>query len=143
MTPSVLTRRCRLDTSTAWAPCGATLALSALAAGTHTLQAQVTDPSGKQSTVVPKSWVVDATAPTAALTAPASAQTRTPATLTWTASDSGGSGLASYDLRTRYASPSAGFGAYTYPSSLAEADFEKPDCHAEPRIPVLLLGSCP
>ena len=112
-----LTRRCRLDASTAWAPCGATLALSALAAGTHTLQAQVTDASGRQSAVVSKSWVVDAAAPTATVTAPASVQTRTPATLTWTAADSGGSGLASYDLRVRRASPSAGFAAYTYPAS--------------------------
>lgn len=112
-----LRRECRLDTATTWSPCGPTLSLTGLAAGIHSVSARVTDPSGKQSAVALKSWVVDATAPTAAVTAPAAVQTRTPTTLTWTAADSGGSGLATYDLRTRWASPSAGFGAYTYPSS--------------------------
>ncbi|WP_460626778.1 hypothetical protein [Intrasporangium mesophilum] len=112
-----LRRQCRLDTATTWTACGSTLAFSALAAGSHTLSAQVTDPSGKQSSLVTKSWIVDASAPTSAVTAPASVQTRSPSTLTWTAADSGGSGLASYDVRFRRASPSAGFGAYTSPSS--------------------------
>ena len=112
-----LRRQCRLDEATTWLSCGPTLTLSGLAAGTHTLAAQVTDPSGKQSAVVSKSWVVDAAAPTASLAALASVQTRTPMTLTWTAGDSGGSGLVSYDVRARTASPTAGFGAYQYPAS--------------------------
>ncbi|WP_207555847.1 TolB family protein [Intrasporangium flavum] len=112
-----LRRECRLDSATTWSPCGPTLSLTGLTVGTHSVSARVTDPGGRQSGVVSKSWVVDASAPTAAMTAPASVQTRTPVTLTWTATDAGGSGVASYDVRSRYASSSTGFGAYGYPSA--------------------------
>jgi hypothetical protein len=112
-----LRRQCRLDTAASWSSCGSTLTLSGLAAGTHTLATQVTDPSGMQSAVVTRSWVVDAAAPTASLAAPASVQTSSPLTLTWTAADSGGSGIAGYDVRARTASPTTGFGAYQYPST--------------------------
>lgn len=111
-----LRRQCRLD-SGAWTACGPTLALTGLAAGTHSVSAQVTDPSGKQSAVVTRNWVVDAAAPTATLNAPALVQTVSPMTLSWVAADTGGSGLASYDVRARTASPSAGLGAYQYPGS--------------------------
>ncbi|WP_404386512.1 hypothetical protein LL946_08040 [Knoellia locipacati] len=111
-----LRRQCRVDAG-AWTACGPTVALTGLAAGTHTVSAQVTDASGKQSAVVTKSWVVDAAAPTATLNAPALVQTATPMTLSWVAADSGGSGLANYDVRTRTAAPSSGFGAYQYPTS--------------------------
>jgi hypothetical protein len=56
-----LRRQCRLDQATTWSTCGPTLTLTGLAAGTHTVAVQVTDPSGMQSPVVSKSWVVDAT----------------------------------------------------------------------------------
>ncbi|KRE42787.1 hypothetical protein [Knoellia sp. Soil729] len=112
-----LVRKCRLDAATTWTTCGPTLALSALAAGTHTLRAQVTDAGGLQSAVVTKSWVVDAAAPTTALSAPASVQTTPTMTLTWAGIDTGGSGLASYDVRARTAPTSAGLGAYQYPTS--------------------------
>jgi hypothetical protein len=112
-----LRRQCRLDKATTWTACGSALTLTGLAAGTHTLAVQVTDPSGKQSAVVTKSWTVDATAPTTSLAAPAAVQTRTPTTLTWNAADTGGSGLVSYDVRARTASASAGLGAYQYPAS--------------------------
>jgi hypothetical protein len=112
-----LRRQCRLDTATTWSPCGSTLTLSGLGAGTHALAVQVADPSGVQSAVVFKSWVVDAAAPTVALVAPAWVQTRASMTLAWTAADSGGSGVASYDVRARTASPSGDLGAYQYPAS--------------------------
>ncbi len=56
-----LRRQCRLDQETTWSTCGATLTLTGLAAGTHTIAVQVTDPSGKQSPVVSKNWTVDPT----------------------------------------------------------------------------------
>ncbi|MGO4604414.1 FG-GAP-like repeat-containing protein [Terrabacter sp. 2YAF2] len=55
-----LSRECRLDAATTWSPCGPTLPLAGLTVGTHTVSARVTDPGGKQSAVVSKSWVVSA-----------------------------------------------------------------------------------
>lgn len=112
-----LSRECRLDTATAWTTCDSTWSLSALPPGRHTAYARVTDPSGKQSAAVTRSWSVDATAPTAALGAVPSVLTGAAFTLTWTAADSGGSGLSSYDARERYASSAGRFGGYVYPAA--------------------------
>lgn len=112
-----LRRECRLDTATTWTTCGSTWSLSALALGQHTAYARVTDPSGKQSAAVTRSWSVEAAAPTAALGAVPSVLTGAAFTLTWTAADSGGSGLASYDVRERHASSAGRFGGYVYPAA--------------------------
>ncbi|WP_344139713.1 hypothetical protein [Pedococcus bigeumensis] len=112
-----LRRQCRLDSATTWTDCGASLTLTGLAAGTHKLTARASDPSGRISAEVSRSWVVDASTPTAALAAPAAVQTTPTTTLTWTASDSGGSGLSTYDVRTRVASRSGVLGGYQYPAS--------------------------
>jgi len=112
-----LRRECRLDTATAWTACGSTLSLSALAPGRHTAYAQVTDPSGNRSAAATRSWSVDAAAPTAALGTVPSVLAGVAFTLTWTAADSGGSGLASYDARERYAASSGRFGGYVYPAA--------------------------
>ena len=112
-----LRRECRLDTATAWTACGSTLSLSALAPGRHTAYAQVTDPSGNRSAAATRSWSVDAAAPTAALGTVPSVLAGVAFTLTWTAADSGGSGLASYDARERYASSSGRLGGYVYPAA--------------------------
>jgi hypothetical protein len=111
-----LRRQCRLDSATTWTDCAASLTVSGLAAGTHKLTARASDASGKLSTEVSRSWVVDASAPTTVLAALATAQTAAP-TLAWTASDAGGSGLGTYDVRARVATRSAGFGTYQYPAS--------------------------
>jgi hypothetical protein len=112
-----LRRECRLDGASAWTGCGATWALSALAAGRHTAYARVTDPSGRQSAVVSRSWTVDATAPIASVAAVASVLTSTTSRWSWAATDAGGAGVASYDVRERYASPFGRLGGYVYPSS--------------------------
>lgn len=111
-----LRRQCRLD-SGAWTSCGATLALTRLTAGTHSLSAQVTDASGKQSAVVTKTWIVDTTVPTTAVIAPEVVQTVPTMTLTWSAGDLGGAGLASHDVRARTASPSTNLSGYVYPAT--------------------------
>ncbi|KRE52576.1 hypothetical protein ASG70_14400 [Phycicoccus sp. Soil748] len=112
-----LRRQCRLDAAAAWADCGSTVTYSGLAAGSHRVTARSIDPAGRVSTEANRSWLVDASAPTASLAAPASVQTTVPTTLSWTAADTGGSGLATYDVRARVATRSAGFGAYQYPAA--------------------------
>jgi len=114
--PGGLHRECRLDAG-AWNSCSSSWQVTGLGAGGHTVSARVTDPGGNQSAVVSKSWVVDVAAPNAAVGTPASVQTSSPTTLTWTATDTGGAGLASYDVRARTASPSADLGPYQYPAS--------------------------
>ncbi|GAA1250464.1 hypothetical protein [Oryzihumus leptocrescens] len=112
-----LRRECRLDDAATWTACDSTWRISGLAAGAHTAYARFTDPSGNQSAPVSQSWQVDSTAPTASLTAPPPILTSPAVTLGWTATDSGGSGLASVAVRERYAGPSGPLGGYTYPSS--------------------------
>lgn len=114
--PGGLHRECQLDAGS-WNPCSAAWTVTGLGAGTHTAAVRVTDPSGKQSPTVSRSWVVDVAAPTTALATPAAVQTGSPTTLTWTAADTGGAGIASYDVRARTASPSADLGAYQYPAA--------------------------
>jgi hypothetical protein len=111
-----LTRMCRLDAG-AWKSCGATLTMTALAAGRHTLTARATDPSGQISADVPIVWVVDKTLPTTSLTAVSNPLLGTSLTLRWTGTDAGGSSVASYDIRDRYAASGGGFGAFNYPST--------------------------
>lgn len=107
---------CRLD-SGSWQACGPTWQLSGLAAGTHTVTAMATDPSGQRSAPVSVTWTVDRTAPSVSLNALPTALLGSSLTLAWSAKDSGGSAVASYDVRERYASPSGGYTAYVYPST--------------------------
>lgn len=53
-----LRRECRLDAASAWTSCPATLVIKGLAAGNHTVYARVTDPSGRQSAIVSRTWPV-------------------------------------------------------------------------------------
>jgi hypothetical protein len=60
----------------------------------------------------------DTTAPTVSLTGPAVPYVlSTTVTATWSASDQGGAGLASYDVRYSKALADGGFGALSYPST--------------------------
>lgn len=111
-----LTFSCRLD-SGSWQACGPTWQLSGLAAGTHTVTATATDPSGQRSAPVSATWTVDRAAPSVALNALPTALLGSSLSLAWSAKDSGGSVVASYDVRERYASPSGGYTAYVYPST--------------------------
>jgi hypothetical protein len=111
-----LTRQCRLDAGP-WTPCGATWVGSKLAAGRHQLAAKVTDPAGNASPIVSASWTVDTAAPTVSVTQPTSPLFGTALTLRWAGSDTAGAGVASYDVRYRYASPYGGFSAYSQPAA--------------------------
>ena len=111
-----LARQCRLDAG-AWVPCGPTWARTGLAAGSHTAEARVTDPSGATSTVATHTWRVDAAPPAAALAPVAAPLLSTATTLTWSATDSGGSGLSRYDVRYRTAPIGGALGAYVQPRS--------------------------
>jgi hypothetical protein len=112
-----LRRECRLDAGTTWTPCSSAWSPRGLTPGRHTGYARVTDPSGRQSPVVTRSWSVDATAPTTTFGTAPSVLTSTTATLTWTATDLGGSRVASHDVRQRSAAPSGRLGGYVYPTS--------------------------
>ena len=111
-----LTRMCRLDAS-AWQACGATLPMTRLTAGRHTLTARATDPSGHSSTDTQTAWTVDTTSPTASLSAVSNTVLGKSLTLRWSGQDSGGSSVASYDIRDRYAASGGGFGAFKYPAT--------------------------
>lgn len=114
--PGGLRRECQLD-GAAWAPCSPVWSLAALRTGQHSSAVRVTDPSGQQSAIARTTWSVDVTVPTVALGALPSVLTTTALKLAWTASDSGGSGLGSVEIRYRAAPWNAGFAALTYPTA--------------------------
>ena len=107
---------CRLDGG-AWQGCGRTWQLTGLTAGPHTVSAMATDPSGARSPAASVSWTVDRTPPSVSVAAPPGAVLGSSLTLSWSATDTGGSSVASYDVRERYASPAGGFSGYVYPST--------------------------
>jgi hypothetical protein len=111
-----LTRMCRLDAG-AWQSCGAALPMTRLAAGRHTLTARATDPSGHSSADTQTAWTVDTTSPTASLSALSNTVLGKSLTLHWSGKDAGGSSVASYDIRDRYAASGGGFGAFKYPAA--------------------------
>ena len=75
------------------------------------------DPAGKTSSPAVTTWTVDATAPTVSLGAVPATLLASSLSLVWTAKDTGGSAVKTYDVRTRYAAPGGGFTAYVYPAS--------------------------
>lgn len=108
---------CRLDSSTVWVACEPSWRVSGLSTGQHTAAVRVTDPTGLQSAPVSRSWTVDASAPVAVLAVPPVALTSTALTLSWSGSDTGGSNVASYDVRRRSAPIGATFGGWVYPAT--------------------------
>jgi hypothetical protein len=110
-----LRRECELDGGT-WGPCSDTLTLTNLTAGTHTVQARATDPSGQQSPVASRSWQVDRTAPTAAIAPLPWVPLTTAPVLSWSGADTGGSGLSSFQIREREGTLNGPIGGYQYPS---------------------------
>jgi hypothetical protein len=111
-----LARECRLDGG-AWSPCGPTWALTGLAAGSHTAEARVTDPSGAISTLATHNWSVDSLAPAASLAPVVAPLLSTATTLAWSGTDSGGSGPSRYDVRYRTAPIGGALGSYAQPAS--------------------------
>jgi hypothetical protein len=114
---------CKLDDAAA-AACTSPMPYSGLADGVHTFTVQGSDNAGNASAPVAYSWRVDTHAPTAAVTSPAAATSTTiPTTLSgsaavaWTAADTGGSGVANYQVRYARAPSTGALGAWSYPSS--------------------------
>lgn len=107
---------CTID-SAAPRGCTSPVALSGLADGSHTVSVRATDPAGNVSVPAGTSWLVDATAPAVAQTAPAQLFTMSSTIpVAWSGTDAG-TGLASYDVRYRVATDQAGFGAFSYPAA--------------------------
>ena len=115
--PGGLSTACRLDAATAWTPCSGAFQPGTLSAGAHTVTVRATDPSGR-SGESSATWKVDPAAPSTSTTALPSATLTTSIPVSWSATDSGGSGVSRYDLRYRRASTSSGLGSYTYPTAL-------------------------
>lgn len=110
-----LTATCSVDGAAA-KPCAVTGFTSpALGQGRHTLTMTVADPAGHTSLPATVVWTVDTTAPTAAMTSTPPVYTQSlgwdwvgfPGQVSWTGSDGGGVGIASYEVRYRYAFPTS------------------------------------
>jgi hypothetical protein len=100
---------CDSSTGTGYVPVGE---------GTHTFVVYVTNADGEESSAT-YHWTVDTTAPTVTATAPAQPFTlASSATVSWTGQDNtGGTGLAYYQVRERTAAYSSGFTPWAYPSA--------------------------
>ena len=90
------------------------LAVTGVAAGSHTVAAQA---SGVGSASF--SWLVDLTPPVATLRTPTAAFTvGKSVTLSYSGTDTGGAGVAAYDIRYRFAQWNGGFGKWNQPAAL-------------------------
>ncbi len=114
--PGGLVARCRVDAG-AWTACAASWRPGRLSAGTHTATVEVTDPSGAVGTTS-RTWRVDAAAPVAAAPSVPSVVLGRLLSVSWSATDSGGSGPDRYDIRIRRATSTAGYASRYYPASL-------------------------
>lgn len=113
--PAGTSLSCAVD-SGAFAPCTTTWKTPSLTTGSHTVRARTVEPDGR-TTIAARTIVVDATAPTATTTTLPLATLATSATLRFSATDTGGSTVASYDVRYRYAAPGSGFTAVSQPAA--------------------------
>ncbi|MEP6761024.1 MAG: choice-of-anchor D domain-containing protein [Sporichthyaceae bacterium] len=115
--PAGTTYTCSLNSGSA-APCTSPWTASGLATGVYSLVVTAHEP-GIDRESSPRSFTVDTTAPTAAISALAIVALTSPLAISVTATDTGGAGVGSYDIRYRRAAWNAGFGAYTYPTGWA------------------------
>ncbi len=91
--------QCQLD-STGWENCTSPKIYQSLTEGNHTFQLKAIDSAGNESVVVEKNWLVDLTNPSIQLThQPASITNELSATFQFLGSDSGGSGVDSYECQ--------------------------------------------
>jgi hypothetical protein len=114
--PAGTTYTCSLNGGTA-APCTSPWTRTGLATGVYSLVVRAAEP-GITRVSDARSFTVDTTAPTASVPA-LPAVTLGSAAVSVTAADTGGAGVASYDVRYRKAPYYGGFGAYTYPTGWA------------------------
>ena len=94
-TESPSTFECNLDNG-GWVSCATPFTTAALGDGSHTLEARATDAAGNtDATEITRTWLVDATAPTGSMTAPANgADIGDTVVLASNSADTGGSGVA-------------------------------------------------
>ena len=113
--PAGTSLTCAVDAG-AFVPCTTTWKTPALPSGVHTLRARTVEPGGR-TTVTARTVVVDAAAPVARVTALPVGLVAPGTTLRFSATDSGGSTVASYDVRYRAASPAGSFTALSQPTA--------------------------
>lgn len=109
-----VTLTCSVDQGAATA-CSSTFTTPTLTTGIHTVRVRSVEPGGR-ATVAARTFAADATAPAVSITALPLAVLGTAVTVRYSAGDTGGGTVASYDLRYRYASPAGGFTAYAQPA---------------------------
>jgi hypothetical protein len=86
---------CKMDAGL-WTLCSSPAAYSSLTEGDHTLSVRAVDTASNTSAIDSKSWHIDLTVPVLTITGPASLTNSLSANFTLTATDLGGSGVASY-----------------------------------------------
>ncbi len=96
----VASYECRLDNGS-WSACTSPKSYTGLADGSHTVDIRAVDAAGnKDATPSSYTWTVDTAAPNTSITSqPAANTTSTSASLGFTGTDAGGSGVASYECR--------------------------------------------
>ncbi len=110
---TVASYECSLNSAT-YAACTSPHGLTGLTAGSHVLSIRAIDSVGNTGSVVSRSWTIDQTAPTTTIsTGPATYVNTTSASLTFSATDSGGGTVASYECSI----DSGAYSACTSPKS--------------------------
>lgn len=105
--------QCSMD-GAAFAACTSPKSFTGLASGAHSFQAKAFDTAGNTSTTQTVSWTIDSVAPVLTLSSkPAATTTSGSASFTFSATDTGGSGVASYQCSI----DSAAFAACTSPKA--------------------------
>jgi hypothetical protein len=112
--PTGTSLSCAVD-SAAFSACTTSWNTPTLPAGTHTVRVRTVEPGGR-TTVAARTFVVDTTAPVAKAAALPLALVGTTTKLGLSGTDTGGSTVASYDVRYRYASPTGSFSALSQPA---------------------------
>lgn len=111
---AVASYACSID-SGAYASCTSPQSYSSLTAGAHTFAITVTDTAGNTSSATTYNWTVDLTAPTLSITSnPNLITNATSATFSFSGSDTGGGGIASYSCKL----DSGSYASCTSPKSL-------------------------
>lgn len=113
--PTGTSLSCAVD-SGAYTPCTTPWKTPALAGGDHALHVRTVEPDGR-TTVAARTITVDAAAPVTTTTAMPQVLLATASTLRFSAIDTGGSGVATYDVRERYATPTGSFTAPIQPAT--------------------------
>ena len=113
-----LTYQCQLDGAAA-SSCASPAAYSGLSQGGHTFSVVAVDEAGNPSQPATHTWRVDTVLPTVTLpsTAAPAFSLGTTVGMSYTGADTGGSGIANYDIRYRRAGDNGTFGAFTSPTS--------------------------